>query len=112
MWPNPQFPAGLVKCTEEILNGKRHFIIIIIIIIIISTFFASSWIFSNSGIVIDLLTLTDAVESLPFLIVFPVPLGCQVFLPGLQAVTFKTSTSAFQSVSFWSIKLFLLRKVP
>ena len=26
MWPNPQFPADLVKFTEEILNGKRHFL--------------------------------------------------------------------------------------
>ena len=25
MWPNPQFPAGLVTFTEEILNGKLHF---------------------------------------------------------------------------------------
>ena len=24
MWPNPQFPAGLVTFTEEILNGKLH----------------------------------------------------------------------------------------
>ena len=26
MWPNPQFPADLVTFTEEILNGKRHFL--------------------------------------------------------------------------------------
>ena len=26
MWPNPQFPAGLVTFTEEILNGKLHFL--------------------------------------------------------------------------------------
>ena len=26
MWPNPQFPADLVTITEEILNGKRHFL--------------------------------------------------------------------------------------
>ena len=26
MWPNPQFPAGLVTFTEEILNGKPHFL--------------------------------------------------------------------------------------
>ena len=26
MWPNPQFPADLVKCTEETLNGKVHFL--------------------------------------------------------------------------------------
>ena len=25
MWPNPQFPADLVKFTEKILNGKLHF---------------------------------------------------------------------------------------
>ena len=26
MWPNPQFPAHLVLFTEEILNGKLHFL--------------------------------------------------------------------------------------
>ena len=26
MWPNPQFPADLVTFTEEILNGKIHFL--------------------------------------------------------------------------------------
>ena len=26
MWPNPQFPAGLVTITEELLNGKLHFL--------------------------------------------------------------------------------------
>ena len=26
MWPNPQFPADLDTLTEEILNGKRHFL--------------------------------------------------------------------------------------
>ena len=26
MWPNPQFFADLVKFTEEILNGKLHFL--------------------------------------------------------------------------------------
>ena len=26
MWPIPQFPADLVTFTEEILNGKRHFL--------------------------------------------------------------------------------------
>ena len=26
MWPNPQFPADLVKLTEEILNGKFQFL--------------------------------------------------------------------------------------
>ena len=26
MWPNPQFPADLVTFTEEILNGKLHFL--------------------------------------------------------------------------------------
>ena len=26
MWPNPQFPADLVKFTEEIFNGKLHFL--------------------------------------------------------------------------------------
>ena len=26
MWPNPQFPAALVTFTEEILNGKLHFL--------------------------------------------------------------------------------------
>ena len=26
MWPNPQFPAELVTFTEEILNGKLHFL--------------------------------------------------------------------------------------
>ena len=26
MWPNPQFPAHLVTFTEEILNGKLHFL--------------------------------------------------------------------------------------
>ena len=26
MWPNPQFPADLVKFTEEIFNEKRHFL--------------------------------------------------------------------------------------
>ena len=26
MWPNPQFPAGLVKLIEKILNGKLHFL--------------------------------------------------------------------------------------
>ena len=26
MWPNPQFPADLVTITEEILNGKLHFL--------------------------------------------------------------------------------------
>ena len=25
-WPNPQFPADLVTFTEEILNGKLHFL--------------------------------------------------------------------------------------
>ena len=26
MWPNPQFPEDLVTFTEEILNGKLHFL--------------------------------------------------------------------------------------
>ena len=26
MWPNPQFLAGLVTFTEEILNEKLHFL--------------------------------------------------------------------------------------
>ena len=26
MWLNPQFPADLVTFTEEILNGKLHFL--------------------------------------------------------------------------------------
>ena len=26
MWPNPQFPADLVTFTDEILNGKLHFL--------------------------------------------------------------------------------------
>ena len=26
MWPNPQFPTDLVTFTEEILNGKLHFL--------------------------------------------------------------------------------------
>ena len=26
MWTNPQFPADLVTFTEEILNGKFHFL--------------------------------------------------------------------------------------
>ena len=26
MWPNPQFPADLVTLTEEIPNGKLHFL--------------------------------------------------------------------------------------
>ena len=26
MWPNAQFPADLVTFTEEILNGKFHFL--------------------------------------------------------------------------------------
>ena len=38
MWPNPQSPADLVTFTEEILNGKFHFLcsdryLVIIIII-------------------------------------------------------------------------------
>ena len=28
MWPNPQFLAELVTLTEEILNGKLHFLCI------------------------------------------------------------------------------------
>ena len=28
MWPNPQFPADLISFTEEILNGKLHFLCI------------------------------------------------------------------------------------
>ena len=26
MWPNPQFPADLITFTEEVLNGKLHFL--------------------------------------------------------------------------------------
>ena len=26
MWPNPKFPVDLVTFTEEILNGKLHFL--------------------------------------------------------------------------------------
>ena len=26
MWPSPQFPAHLVTFTEEILDGKLHFL--------------------------------------------------------------------------------------
>ena len=26
MWPNPQFPADVVTFTEEILDGKLHFL--------------------------------------------------------------------------------------
>ena len=26
MWPNPQIPADLITFTEEILNGKLHFL--------------------------------------------------------------------------------------
>ena len=29
MWPNPQFPADLVTFTEEIINGKLHFLCIV-----------------------------------------------------------------------------------
>ena len=29
MWPDPQETADLVTFTEEILNGKRHFLCII-----------------------------------------------------------------------------------
>ena len=27
MWPNPEFPADLVTCTKEILNGTLHFFV-------------------------------------------------------------------------------------
>ena len=27
MWPDPQFPADLVTFTEEMLNGKHHFLV-------------------------------------------------------------------------------------
>ena len=30
MWPNPQFPVGLVPFTEEILNGDFHFFEVIV----------------------------------------------------------------------------------
>ena len=26
MWPNPQLPADFITFTEEILNGKLHFL--------------------------------------------------------------------------------------
>ena len=26
MWPNPQFPADLITYTEQIFNGKIHFL--------------------------------------------------------------------------------------
>ena len=26
MWPNPQIPVDLIAFTEEILNGKLHFL--------------------------------------------------------------------------------------
>ena len=26
MWPNPQFPGDLATFTEDILNGKLHFL--------------------------------------------------------------------------------------
>ena len=26
MWPNSQFPTDLVKFTEDVLNGKLHFL--------------------------------------------------------------------------------------
>ena len=35
MWPNTQFPADLVTFTEEILNGKLHFLH--------SVFYAVNW---------------------------------------------------------------------
>ena len=31
MWPNPQFPAVLITFTEEILNGKLHFLWVLVI---------------------------------------------------------------------------------
>ena len=47
MWPNLQFPADLVTFTEEILNGKLHFL-------------SSEWInpFHDSGLFLFSLKIT------------------------------------------------------
>ena len=36
MWPNRQFPADLVTFTEEIVNGKLHFLCSELLIFILS----------------------------------------------------------------------------
>ena len=41
MRPNPQFPAALVTFTEEILNGKLHFLCSVIYFFVISIHLAS-----------------------------------------------------------------------
>ena len=37
MWPNPQFPADLVTFTEEILNGKLHFLCSVKYVLVLKT---------------------------------------------------------------------------
>ena len=34
MWPNSQFPADLVTFTEEIRNGKLHFLCSVYIVVL------------------------------------------------------------------------------
>ena len=43
MWPNPQFPADLFTFTEEILNGKLHFLCSDISGLRISRFCSREW---------------------------------------------------------------------
>ena len=38
MWPNPQFPADLVIFTEEILNGKLHFLCSVCVLLKVAEF--------------------------------------------------------------------------
>ena len=50
MWPNPQFPAGLVTFTEEIPNGKLHFLCSAIYNIMVT--FAKNTMLWNSFLVV------------------------------------------------------------
>ena len=80
MWPNPQFPADLVTFTEEILNGKLHFLCSVLPIIpqLFCPLFLNLW---HSPI---LLFLIDAMLwlSTPSLYVLP----CLALLIGFAPV--------------------------
>ena len=45
MWPNPQETAGLVIVTDEILNGKLHFLCSEACFCLLKISLASNWLF-------------------------------------------------------------------
>ena len=70
MWPNPQFPTDSVTFTEEILNGKPHFLCSAHYTKIIMVYILNN---SNNNGTIMVLNLADCRQGLP-------PMTTQVIL--------------------------------